>query len=87
MWATIAFGIATIGGTLASIGLLLRKKWAKQLFIISLIALVAQFVNWLFIQKAPEVFPNSYTMPITVTVMGILLVLYTQYAMRKGWIT
>lgn len=86
MWATVAFGIATVSGVLASIGLLTRKKWAKPLFVISLIAMVAQFVNWLFIQNAPEVFPNSYTMPITVVVVGILLILFTNKGTQKDWL-
>ena len=87
MWATVCFGIATIGGVIASIGLLMRKKWAKPLFIVSLITLVAQFVNWLFIQNAPEVFPNSYGMPITVFIVGILLILFSNTGIKKNWLS
>ena len=86
LWATICFGIATISGTLACIGLLMRKKWAKQLFIISFITMVAQFVNWLFIQNAPEIFPNSYTMPTAVVLVGILLILFANMGIKKGWL-
>ncbi len=87
MWATIAFGVATVSGTLGSIGLLLRKKWAKPLFIISLVTLVAQFINWLFIQNAPEVFPNSYTMPAVVVIVGVLLIFFSNKAIQKGWLS
>lgn len=87
MWATIAFAIATIAGTLASIGLLMRKKWAKLLFTISLIAMIVQFVNWLFVQNAPEVFPNSYTMPIVVVIVGILLILFANTGIKKEWLS
>lgn len=87
MWATIAFAIATISGTLASVGLLLRKKWAKSMFIVSLIAMLAQFVNWLFIQNAPEVFPNSYTMPIVVVLVGIFFILFANKGIQKGWLS
>lgn len=86
LWATICFGVATISGVIASFGLLIRKKWAKPLFIVSLITLVAQFVNWLFIQNAPEVFPNSYSMPATVFVVGVLLVLFSNTGIKKGWL-
>lgn len=85
-WATIAFAIATISGTLGSVGLLLGKKWAKQLFIISLVAMIAQFINWLFIQNAADVFPNAYTMPIIVVIVGILLVLFANKATQKEWL-
>ncbi|WP_435625040.1 hypothetical protein [Flagellimonas sp.] len=86
LWATICFGIATISAVVASIGLLARKKWAKPLFIISLITLVAQFVNWLFIQNAPEVFPNSYAMPTTVFIVGVLLILFSNKGIQKSWL-
>nr|WP_299346718.1 hypothetical protein [Allomuricauda sp.] len=86
LWATVCFGIATISGVVASVGLLARKKWAKPLFIISLITMVAQFINWLFIQNAPEVFPNSYTMPITVFIVGVLLIFFSNKGVQKGWL-
>ena len=46
LWATIAFGVATVTGTLASLGLLIRKRLAKPLFVVSLVTMVAQFINW-----------------------------------------
>src|SRR5690606_2108284 len=53
-WATAAFAIAVFSGALGSIGLLVRKKWARPLFILSLVTAVAQFVHWLFINNAVE---------------------------------
>ena len=53
-WATGAFAMAVFSGLFASIGLLLRKKWAKPLFILSLLMAVAQFIQWLFVQNAAE---------------------------------
>ena len=35
-WATAAFALAVFTGLIGSIGLLLRKKWAKPLFVVSL---------------------------------------------------
>ncbi len=85
-WATACFAIAVFSGAIASIALLLRKKWARPLFVVSLLAAVAQFINWLFIQNAAEVFPNSYTMPITVTIIGILLIIFSKKGIQKGWL-
>ena len=85
-WATACFAIAVFSGTIASIGLLLRKKWAKPVFIVSLLTAVAQFIDWLFIQNAAEVFPDSYTMPIMVTVVGILLILFARMGIQKNWL-
>lgn len=86
-WATGAFALAVFGGTLACIGLLLRKKWAKLLFIISLICAIAQFIQWLFVQNAAEAFgPEAYYMPTTVVIIGILLILFSNTGIKKGWL-
>lgn len=85
-WATACFAIAVFSGTIACIALLLRKKWAKPLFIISFITAIAQFINWLFIQNAAEVFPNSYAMPITVTIIGLLLIMFSNKSIQNGWL-
>ena len=87
LWATIAFGVATVTGTLASLGLLVRKRLAKPLFVVSLVAMVAQFINWLFIQNAPEVFPNSYSMPAAVVIVGVLLIIFSNKGIQKGWLS
>ena len=87
-WATAAFAIAVFSGTIASIGLLMRKKWAKPLFVVSLIAAVLQFINWLFLQNASEVYGNAaYTMPLIVVVVGVLLIFFSNKSIQKGWIS
>lgn len=86
-WATAAFAIAVFAGAIASIGLLLRKKWARPLFIVSLIAAVAQFGHWLFINNAVEAFgPSSYAMPIIVILIGIYLIFFSKRGIQKGWL-
>lgn len=87
-WATAAFAIAVFSGTLACIALLLRKKWARPLFIISLIAALAQFIHWLFISNAVEAFgPSTYAMPVIVIVIGIYLISFSKKGIAKGWLT
>jgi len=86
-WATACFALAVFSGTIASIGLLLRKKWAKPLFIFSLITAVAQFVHWLFVSNAVEAFgPSTYGMPMTVVVIGVLFILFSNIGIKKGWL-
>ena len=43
-WIYLFYGVATIGGVLASLGLLLRRRWAVPVYLIALIALVLQVV-------------------------------------------
>ena len=87
-WATGAFAIAVFAGAIACIALLLRKKWAKPLFIVSLIAAIAQFINWLFVQNAAEAFgPQTYVMPILVVLIGSFLIFFSKRGIQKGWLT
>lgn len=86
-WATAAFAIAVFSGTLASIGLLVRKKWARPLFIVSLVAVVIQFAHWLFISNAVEAFgPSTYGMPVVVVLIGIYLIFFAKKGIEKGWL-
>jgi len=86
-WATAAFALAVFSGTLACIGLLLRKKWARPLFILSLLAAVVQFIHWLFISNAVEAFgPSTYAMPVIVIIIGIYLILFSKKGIEKGWL-
>lgn len=86
-WVTAAFAIAVFGGLLGSIALLLRKKWAKTLFIVSLVAAVVQFAHWLFMTNSVEVYgPQTYLMPILVISIGVYLVLFSKKGIVKGWL-
>lgn len=86
-WATAAFAIAVFAGALGCIALLLRKSWAKPLFLLSLIGIVVQMIYNLFISKAMEVYgPGAALMPALVIVVGIFLVWYSKKSAVKGWI-
>ena len=50
-WVTGVFAIAVFAGLFGCVGLLMRKKWATILFVISLIAVIAQFIYNFFIQN------------------------------------
>jgi len=86
-WVTGAFAIAVFGGTLASIALLLRKKWAKSVFILSFIAAIAQFIHWLFMTNSMEVYGvQVYVMPILVVILGIYEIFFAKQGIQKGWL-
>ncbi len=86
-WVTAAFAIAVFGGMLGSIGLLLRKKWARLLFLISLIGIIIQMTHSLFISNNMDVYgPGAVIMPIMVLVIGIYLIMFSKSAIAKGYI-
>lgn len=86
-WLKIFYGIAVIGGTLGCIALLIRKSFAIELFIISLVAVLIQMCYSLFLTNAVEVYGIiSAIMPIVVIGIGVFLLWYARSAKTKGWI-
>ncbi len=84
LWTKIVFAIAVFGGLLGSISLLLRKKSAKALFILSLIAVIIQMYHNLFMTNSIEVYgQEAWVMPIMVVLFGILSVWFTTYCTKR----
>lgn len=87
-WVTAAFAIAVFAGLLGSIFLLARKKAARFVFLISLIAILAQMSYSLFMSKAAEVYgPGGVIMPVMVILIGVFLLMYSKKAIEKGWLS
>ena len=88
MWLTIVFGIATIGGPLGCIALLMKKKWAVMIFLISFIAIIIQFVGGVIGSAAvAENGPSALILPIVVILVGGLLWYYARTCDAKGWLS
>ena len=84
-WATAAFAFAVFAGLTGSIALLLRKKWAAPLFLISLLGiLIHQLYLFLVSNIMDEASPSMMVMPILVTVTGIFLVWYSRKSIVSG---
>lgn len=88
-WLTAAYAIAVFGGTSGCVGLLLRKKWATPLFLISLIALIARTGYYFFMTNTTEVFDlvQGTILPIAVIIIAALLYIFSKIATERKWIT
>ncbi|WP_299433494.1 hypothetical protein [uncultured Maribacter sp.] len=87
-WVTAAFAIAVWGGTLGCVALLLRKKWAKPILLISLIGVLAQMGYSFFMTNSFEVYgPGAMIMPIMVIIIAIALVFFARKSLDRKWIT
>jgi hypothetical protein len=81
---TGAFAIGTLAGLVGSVGLLLRKRWAWPVLLVSLVALVV-LEGWIvFLSGHREAF--GLGVPITVTLGAILLAWLAKHARDKGWL-
>jgi hypothetical protein len=86
-WATGAFAIAVWGSTLGSILLLVRKKIATPVLILSFAGILAQMYYNLFMSKSMEVYgPGGLAMPIMVLVFGVFLIWFSRKSTANGWI-
>ena len=87
VWATSAFAIAVWGGLLGALLMLFRKKWAKTLFVISLLGILVQMIYNFFMSGAMDVYgPSGMIMPVMVVIIGFFLVWYSNKAIAKGWL-
>jgi hypothetical protein len=87
-WVTGAYAIAVFGGALGCILLLLRRKLASSLFLISLVGIVVQMSYNIFMSKATDVYgPGGITMPAMIILIGIFLLWYAKKKTAAGILT
>ena len=83
-WVTAAFATSVFAAFIGCIGLLMRKKWSVPLFVLSLLAVLAQSVHTFFIQDAIAMEGATLGLSIAVIVISIFLVWYSKNAKNKG---
>lgn len=86
-WVYVFFGIAVIAGVLGAFGLLLRRRWAVPLLLVSLLAVVVQMASayattpvWALTGVAGAVFP------LVLIAVCAFLWSFARSAARRGWI-
>jgi len=82
-WYTAAFAIAVFCGALGALSLLLRKKWAYFLFVISAFGAIIQHI-YLFINI--EMSGTRLVMPLMVILVCLFLIWYAKNSIQKDWI-
>ncbi|MBX2826848.1 MAG: hypothetical protein KTR22_01715 [Flavobacteriaceae bacterium] len=86
-WYNIVFGVAVFGGVLGCIFMLMRKKLAVTLFLLSLLAVIIQMGYWVFATDVMDVMGvGSVIMPIVVVIIALFLYMYSKNAVKKGWL-
>lgn len=86
-WVTSAYAIAVWGGLLASLFLLLRKSWAKTVFIISLLGIIVQdFYTFFMSNTYADNGAGALVLPLAILVVGIYLVSFSSKGIAKGWL-
>lgn len=87
-WAIAAFAIAVFAGFLGSVFLLLKKKFAYTLFLFSLLGIIVQLYHNLVVVNTVDIYgPAAAVMAVMILVFGILLLLFSKFAIKKGWLS
>jgi len=84
-WSVAATAVAVWGGAAGSLGLILRRRWATPLLIVSLLAVIAQDIS-LFVLGSAAADPIAMTLQGLVLLIAIGLVLLARKASRLGWL-
>ncbi|MCT4629183.1 hypothetical protein [Winogradskyella sp.] len=82
-WYTAAFAIAVFCGALGCLALLIRKKWAYILFVLSALGAIVQHI-YLFINI--EMDGSKMVMPVMIIIVCLLLIWLAKNAISKNWI-
>ena len=87
-WVKAAFGVATIGGVLGSISLLMRKKSAAVLFVISLLSALIMYLYLYVLSGNASVMPASdYVIAAAVTLVTISMIFFSRKKISQGILT
>ena len=82
-WVTAAFAIAVFTGFLGSVALILKKKWAKPMFLISFITVIVQIVYNLIIQDFVALSGGRVILPLVTLAVAAFLVWFTKDNVTK----
>lgn len=86
-WTLAATAAAVLGGVLGCIGLLLHRRWALTLLVISLLGIVVQDISlFVLIDGARLAGPVVVVMQGLVLVVGIALLWLARRGIARGWL-
>jgi len=83
-WATGAFAIAVFAGLIGCVGLLLRKKWARPLFIISLLGVIIHNIWGVMAGTLSVIGTFDKVMTIVVMAVAIFLIWFSRKKITQG---
>jgi hypothetical protein len=86
-WAVAATAFAVWGGALGSLGLILRKRWATAVLVVSLLGVVVQDLGLFVLTDAgAQAGATVAVLQGLVLLVAVGLVLLARRARAEGWI-
>jgi hypothetical protein len=85
-WATMAFGFAVFGGLFGCVALLLKKKIATNLFLVSILGVALQFGQGIA-ANSMDVFTTGIVVITTlIIVLAVFAIWFARYSVNKSWL-
>lgn len=86
-WIYAAYAVAVWVGLLGTVLLLMRRRHAEPLLLVSLIAVVVQFGGVLLVPELrDDTPPDAFTLPIIITVLTYGVWHFSRHARKRGWL-
>ncbi len=86
-WMTIAWAVAIGAGLVGALCLLLRRRFAEPLLLISLIAAAVQFSGLFLVRQLRELTPEDHlVVPIVILLFAYAFWQTSKLAQRRGWL-
>jgi hypothetical protein len=85
VWAWSAYATAVWLGLAGAFLLLLRLRWARIAFAVSLVGIVVQFA-WALLYPHRVQLSGGAALPAIIVVVGVLLLWFTGRAAARGWL-
>ncbi|MFT5511694.1 MAG: hypothetical protein ACI8SE_000087 [Bacteroidia bacterium] len=85
-WVLVAFGLAVFGGLGGCIALLLKKKIAMSLFLVSLLGVAFQFGHGFATESDMMLTPSVMVITGLVIILAFFSIWLSNYSTKKGWL-
>ena len=86
-WMTAAWAVAIGAGLVGAIGLLIRKRFAEPLLLLSVIAVVVQFSGLFLVEQLRELTPEDHLLvPVVILILAYGIWQTAKIARRRGWL-
>lgn len=85
-WGWVAFGVSTVSGVLAALGIVMSKRWAATLALVSVLGVIGNFIPAFVLSKGVDVWQPQYLgLPITIFVIALFQLWLARKANANGW--
>ena len=86
-WMTAAFAIAVWVGIAGALMLLMKRKLAQPLLLVSLIAVLVQFAGYFVDPELRQVMsPDAYVLPVIILLLTWTIFWFARHSAQRGWL-